>query len=522
MSGPRYAEIGLNQQTSSDNDELQRQERECLQALLTDEEFQRSDTGSGGILNVALSAAFSTEIFAIPGEKCDQLQEVFQTFCDSMSSSSEDAKKHLLEKFAELRSSVIRHLPSVRVVFQYPGSYPSESPPIVQLRLLEKQIEVLWKHNGRLAVMYDFYEYLRNILDEATVFPLGHCLLLIPQGAQFTQVDCANILPVHNPVTFAAQLLTYSNQREEVVFAREFHQCPVCFESHLGKNFLKLQNCGHRCCQACLKRHCETQIAEGTTWLVNCLVCQAELHPSDVSALISEEKQDKFQRLQLDTALTRMGDVVYCPRPQCNSVVIRDGDIGQCQCGFVFCTLCERSSHGIQPCYRENARESGITNRGWWPTDVSAEERDTDAEYVRDRLLTSIMETGLLANVKRCPRCVTYIQKISGCNHVVCRCGQHFCWACRQFLSSHDPYAHFRNNADPLCNDYSAGGVDVGNAAVTRAVDALVDELLPTPELWFDTTVVEKRLRELLLNVRTVQMDAADRDGDDQDEIAPI
>ena len=31
---------------------------------------------------------------------------------------------------------------------------------------------------------------------------------------------------------------------------------------------------------------------------------------------------------------------------------------------------------------------------------------------------------------KPCPKCRASVQKVSGCNHVRCRCGQYFCWLC--------------------------------------------------------------------------------------------
>ena len=36
----------------------------------------------------------------------------------------------------------------------------------------------------------------------------------------------------------------------------------------------------------------------------------------------------------------------------------------------------------------------------------------------------------LVASSKPCPGCHTLITKSVGCNHMTCRCGQHFCWRC--------------------------------------------------------------------------------------------
>jgi len=36
----------------------------------------------------------------------------------------------------------------------------------------------------------------------------------------------------------------------------------------------------------------------------------------------------------------------------------------------------------------------------------------------------------LTANTKPCPKCAKPVEKNGGCNLVVCRCSQAFCWLC--------------------------------------------------------------------------------------------
>jgi hypothetical protein len=42
----------------------------------------------------------------------------------------------------------------------------------------------------------------------------------------------------------------------------------------------------------------------------------------------------------------------------------------------------------------------------------------------------------LVGSTKSCPGCSTLITKNDGCNHMTCRCGQHFCWRCLK------PFSH--------------------------------------------------------------------------------
>ena len=39
----------------------------------------------------------------------------------------------------------------------------------------------------------------------------------------------------------------------------------------------------------------------------------------------------------------------------------------------------------------------------------------------------------ILANTKKCPKCLARIEKNQGCNHMVCKnkgCKKEFCWVC--------------------------------------------------------------------------------------------
>lgn len=49
------------------------------------------------------------------------------------------------------------------------------------------------------------------------------------------------------------------------------------------------------------------------------------------------------------------------------------------------------------------------------------------------------------AEIKKCPGCSEGVTKISGCNHIKCRCGTHWCWTCtKKFDSSDETYNHMR------------------------------------------------------------------------------
>jgi hypothetical protein len=79
--------------------------------------------------------------------------------------------------------------------------------------------------------------------------------------------------------------------------------------------------------------------------------------------------------------------------------------------------------------------------------------------------IDEISELAIAADSKRCPGCIAPVFKPSGCNHMTCICGVHFCWICSQELPKdvNDQYStsmHYRPNAygigDPSsrCNQF--------------------------------------------------------------------
>lgn len=53
-------------------------------------------------------------------------------------------------------------------------------------------------------------------------------------------------------------------------------------------------------------------------------------------------------------------------------------------------------------------------------------------------------------NLQICPRCDRRTQRIDGCNHITCPCGEHFCWLCGVGWPAAEGYRHFHEGECPL------------------------------------------------------------------------
>ena len=68
-------------------------------------------------------------------------------------------------------------------------------------------------------------------------------------------------------------------------------------------------------------------------------------------------------------------------------------------------------------------------------------------EEIRINLLNSAIDYKV--PTMKCPGCGVDVEKISGCDHITCTCGQHFCFRCGEGFDTGDAtYQHMYNNCD--------------------------------------------------------------------------
>ena len=123
-------------------------------------------------------------------------------------------------------------------------------------------------------------------------------------------------------------LLAHAYAQSSAAFLRGTHTCYICFEEHPGPSFVTLQ-CGHWWCQPCLKTMASTYVGEGgqhLQWLVCPRPdCAMEITPDVLkNELLTKEEFERWERLSLQQALDKMGDVARCPR--CQTPCLTEGE----------------------------------------------------------------------------------------------------------------------------------------------------------------------------------------------------
>ncbi|KAL3683209.1 hypothetical protein R1sor_001231 [Riccia sorocarpa] len=207
-------------------------------------------------------------------------------------------------------------------------------------------------------------------------------------------------------------------------------ECSICF--CLMEDKYSLEGCGHSFCRSCLIDQMNSSIRHRDGFPVSCAYedCNLHLVLADIPRLLTGEQQDELYRASLG-AFVAQNPLWYrfCTTADCPNVyrVTKTGDRFQCAaCSVQICTACHVEYHEDLSC----------------------------VEYARYRVdpdasLQAWREGKI--DVKNCPCCGRVIEKVDGCNHMLCICGKHVCWACLMtFVDASPCYDHLRTAHDTL------------------------------------------------------------------------
>lgn len=187
--------------------------------------------------------------------------------------------------------------------------------------------------------------------------------------------------------------------------------CSICLEIIPEADFLPLEKCGCLFHQNCVFAHLSTAIKEQKYPLV-CpqAKCRAEIHPMDLKERLSAPLYKQLEQSQMEAFIQRNGrDFKHCPTPDCPYVFAWTQENPRFKCPVclkVWCLLCRKEFH------------EGISCKEYEQlTDPKALDVQFDA-------------TAYHAGFQLCPSCNAWVEKVDGCNMVLCLCETTFCYYC--------------------------------------------------------------------------------------------
>ncbi|KAI1639314.1 hypothetical protein F4809DRAFT_159133 [Biscogniauxia mediterranea] len=268
--------------------------------------------------------------------------------------------------------------------------------------------------------------------------------------------------------------------------------CSVCWTE--AENPIRT-SCGHVYCLDCFENLCMSATRQDAAVCIRCAgdrdACAAVLGLPELQAHLSSSAFEELLE-QSFASYVRLHpqQLRYCPSADCDAVYRTNNNNNNTdpntptptavanrehtcpRCLATVCTACHAQHGEAVSCAEHQDRATGR-----W------------AAFLRLK-----REVG----IKDCPRCGTPVEKTDGCDHVLCRCGAHVCWACLDvFDASDECYAHMKRAhggiglgyLDGEDDDDDDGDDDDGEAEDELVWGEVVDEDdtdVPLELLWFD------------------------------------
>ena len=184
--------------------------------------------------------------------------------------------------------------------------------------------------------------------------------------------------------------------------------CPACFT--IASLPMKLP-CGHTWCRSCLQRFLKVAMESEVSFPLMCHGIDEKCGVAIPLLVARDVLSPEAFEVVLNSAFSahvhsHPEEFHYCPTPDCHQIYrsTPEGIVMQCpECLSQICTHCHSEAHEGLTC--EEVRDGDDLFRQW----------------------------ALDHSVKQCPKCKVAIEKIEGCNHMMCAmCHTHICWVCLQ------------------------------------------------------------------------------------------
>mmetsp|Transcript_19463 Transcript_19463/g.19476 ORF Transcript_19463/g.19476 Transcript_19463/m.19476 type:complete len:320 (+) Transcript_19463:299-1258(+) len=222
--------------------------------------------------------------------------------------------------------------------------------------------------------------------------------------------------------------------------------CLICYTELKVDQGITLE-CDHRFCVNCIKQQVEMLIesAQVSDEKLKCPNCPQALSVYEIEDIVGPELFAKYEKFRLRGLKLEPGDensyIFHCRGADCEYICIIEKGVNEFECpkcGFKCCPMCKEDTHKGSTC-EQFAK---------WKEENAKGDKEFE-QMLRDE--------GLL----KCPECGAAVQRISGCQYMVCSSSQcqgrtFFCYDCgiklEQDHGAHDCKPRNRNPVPDVPN----------------------------------------------------------------------
>ena len=351
-----------------------------------------------------------------------------------------------LVKGTESLNVKVEQLPPVNLTISIPLN-DTLKPTVTFIQFVGKSTTIQHHLNCLIEETDSTEDVLILLANELTLIDYGNIELNNNQNFE----EVINILMAHDSL---CKLHRFNN---------ETFSCHICLGNIKGYKCYQL-SCQHVFCKYCLNSMLNLHIKEGSIECLKCpsIDCSNTIDDLEIRNNVTDDFYERYKNLKMKKQYEGDPKVVYCPQWNCQTPVPRPVEneglydergnrLRICSsCNFSFCCYCLRTWHGpTVPCPLTSNSRNFIMK--YMKSKSNRERQEMEMKYSKpylEKLVKEFVESEanrkvIESTTQECPNCFTRTEKISGCNHMVCKCGMHYCNMCGTRLIPSNPYIHF-------------------------------------------------------------------------------
>nr|GMD04438.1 probable E3 ubiquitin-protein ligase RNF144A-B [Ipomoea batatas]GME14500.1 probable E3 ubiquitin-protein ligase RNF144A-B [Ipomoea batatas] len=303
---------------------------------------------------------------------------------------------------------------------------------------------VIEPENCRLILPKTVFDRWGDALCEAMILSLDkfYCpykdcsALLIDENLEIVESECPECrrlfcakckVPWHSEISCSEFQKFHENERAVEVInieEEETFMCEICYDEKEKIEIFKIMGCNHSYCSECVSKYIGSKVEDNISRIC-CPVtgCEGVLEPENCLSILPRPVFDRWVDA-LCEAMILASEKFYCPFKDCSALLIDEKvEVAECECPEcrrLFCAKCKVP----------------------WHSEISCSEFQKLNKNERQREDIQLMNFAAGRQWKRCPNCGIYVERVSGCGFMVCRCRCNFCYTC----GAATPKDHFCRN----------------------------------------------------------------------------
>ncbi|VVC42654.1 Hypothetical protein CINCED_3A016054 [Cinara cedri] len=255
------------------------------------------------------------------------------------------------------------------------------------------------------------------------------------------------------------------------------YKCECCYATDLLQDEVSCCPKGHSFCLECIKKFVEIEVGLKKLEFQCLATCTENFHLEMLKEIVDEKLYARLLRLKQaeDIKAANIEGLETCAFCDYSAIVSQDLKIFSClnpECGKEICRICREENHVPLKC--------------------------NEIEKTPELQIRTMIENKMSAVLIRvCPTCGNKFLKESGCNRIVCTCGTHICYICKNILSGfYDHFYHLGPIPDrcPLYTDENLIHV----AVIEAAARLIINELKETKPELLNKVDLNKLLPEII------------------------